>query len=164
MTKTANSERYFIAIPTSFGGPEHMTIKFLGNLTQAQVNKVKIKLDQLASVEKVPLVSGGVGVLGRKSTFIVDFVADKDIRLQSIFKPFNKSMKNIVPHVTAFKIKPKDTNTVNTGAITPMSSVLAEKIVLYKTSKPYKYIPVHEVYLKKRTPWNWIKDRFANWL
>ena len=155
--------RYFIAIPTSYGGPEHMTVKFLGELSETQVQKAKDRMEALANIEKVPLTSKGVGLLGRKSPYFVDFVDDEDRRIRDIFKTFNKSSKKTIPHVTAFKIKKTDT-TFNTGAIDPMSSVLADKVVLYRTAGMHKYETVYEVALKNRTPWNWVKDRFANWL
>lgn len=167
MTKKAAAKngRYFIAIPTSMGGPEHMTIKFLGELSSNQVDKVKRSMDDLNAIQKMPIVSEGIGLLGRKNMFMVNFVNDEDKRLQDVFSVFNKSSRNLVPHVTSFKVKKgPPTKGYNSGALPPMQTLLADKVVLYKTVGAYKYIPIKEVKLQRRTPWNWIKDRFANWV
>jgi len=169
MTKRAAYDdkrgRYFIAIPTISGGPEHMTIKFLGDLTGSQVDKVKLQMEDINKIQKMPLVSEGVGILGRKNLFMVNFIEDKDKRLKDLFNIFNNKKSPITPHVTSFKVKtPTPPSGYNSGGMRPMDTILADKVVLYKTLGAYKYKSVHEVVLKKRTPWTWIKDRFANWV
>ncbi len=143
---------YFIAVPTD-NGFGHMTVKFLGKLTDMEVYKWISELNKLKGMEKFPVKSLGVGVLGRYNSHIVDYVQENK-RLLRTLGVFGNTPSTQPPHVTRQKIIAP----MNTGPLSSMDTVLADKVVLYKVVGPKKYQVVHEVQLSKRNPLTWVMD------
>jgi hypothetical protein len=111
------------------------------------------ELNKLKGMEKFPVKSLGVGVLGRYNSHIVDYVQENK-RLLRTLGVFGNTPSMQPPHVTRMKIIPP----MNTGPLNSMDTILADKVVLYKVVGPKKYQVVHEVQLSKRNPLTWVMD------
>jgi len=141
---------YWIAVPTG-SGTSHLTLKWLGSLSPQEVYRYTSLLDDIArSTSKFPVVSTGLGVLGRKSPNMVDFIQPNP-RMMGAFNRLGANQP--VPHVTRFDIS----NAMNTGGLSPMDNVLADTINLYKGENGITSV-VYSVKLGKRSPLTWIKD------
>ncbi len=142
--------RYFIGIPTD-SGTGHVTIKFLGELDSVQEYAWRQKLDDMANIEKFPVQSAGLGILGRHNAYLVDYIKDVP-RLKALFDIADNTA--YTPHVTVKRVIPE-----TTGPIQPMDGILANKVSLYKNENGV-YTQVYSVDLKKRKPLTWISDQF----
>jgi 2'-5' RNA ligase len=154
--KTASTgAMYFIGVPTGVG-QEHMTLKALGRLTEQEARAWARNLDQLKTVEKFPMVSKGLGMLGKHKTHLVNFL-HVDPRIKSALNMLGSTVAKQPPHVTVHGLGKAGRFPVNTGPINTMSTVTAQEVHLYKVTGT-NYAPVHTVKLRKRNPITWIKD------
>lgn len=144
--------KYWIGIPTdNFGG--HLTLKYIGEATPDQIARLKMKLDQLKTVQAFPVKSLGVGILGRRSASFVDFIGSNK-RLMAALDQFGMRGKQ-VPHVTRFRVEP-----MTTGPVDPMNTTLAKVINLYENTGSSTNV-IYSVELSRRTPVTWVMDQLG---
>ena len=139
-------KEYFIGAPAG-PGHEHMTIKYLGKLNDAGVQEAKQKMTGLSNVEKFLMESQGLGILGRKKPYLVNYIKPNK-RMEKALKVFNNTFQTQVPHVTVMEAKPSGV----TGPVSLMGDKLVNEIVLYRVEGHQNYTKVHSVKLKKRKP------------
>lgn len=150
---------YFIAVPTGSGN-EHMTLKYLGNLSDSEARAWARQLDRLGELEKFPLISEGLGVLGKYKPHLVNFIK-KDQRIGRALNMLGNTFESLPPHVTVHglgRLSPSGGMPVNTGPVGTIGPTVAEEVILYRSNKNGGYQPVHTVKLRKRNPITWIKD------
>lgn len=142
---------YYIAIPLG-PGTEHMTLKYLGNLSDIEVEQWKQKMESLSNIQKFPVSSEGLGILGRYRPALVDYIK-KNPRLNSAFELVDNTI--VPPHVTNRNIVPEIS-----GAISPMGTVVADRVNLYKREGSSHPV-VYSVELKRRKPTTWVMDQLG---
>lgn len=142
---------YYIAIPLG-PGTEHMTLKYLGNLSDIEVEQWKQKMEALSNIQKFPVSSEGLGILGRYKPYLVDYIK-RNPRLDASFNVFDNL--SVPAHVTNRTIVPE-----TTGAIDTMDSVLADKVNMYKSDLG-KHEVIHTVEFKRRKPTTWVMDQLG---
>lgn len=142
---------YYIAIPLGLG-TEHMTLKYLGQLSDFEVEQWKQKMEALSNIQKFPVSSEGLGILGRQRPYLVDYIK-RNPRLNASFGVFDNL--SAPAHVTNRVIVPE-----TTGAIDQMNTVLADKVNMYKVDAG-KHEIVHTVEFRKRRPSTWIMDQLG---
>lgn len=144
--------KYFIAVPTD-NNIGHMTVRFLGELSSSEVSYWINKMNELTNIEKFPIKSMGMGMLGQHESQIVNFIK-KNPRLNKTLGIFDEGRyRPQIPHVIVqrqFYPNPP-------GPIAPMNTVLADKVNLYEDDGNGWRV-VHSVMLQRRSPITWIKD------
>lgn len=153
------SGTYFIGVPIG-NGSEHMTLKYLGQLSEEEVRGWARQLDQLGTkVTKFPVKSLGVGLLGKTKPFLVDFI-QKTPRAAKALDFLGDTKRTL--HVTNHSVPDFSPNeATNTGPMNANVNTLAEEVHLYRVRGHRDYESVYAVQLRRRTPVAWLADKFG---
>lgn len=151
---------YFIGVPTGMG-QEHMTLKFLGELSDNEARSWARQMDMMAqSVQSFPMISEGLGMLGKHKTHLVNFIKPNK-RLEKALSLVGNNLSSQPPHVTVHGLGRAGQLPINTGPVSSMDNVLAETVNLYRAQPGGNYDVVYSVKLKRRSPITWIKDKLG---